>query len=84
MQLCRNFQIFEKHSDNVLINVPTNNVSMIMENGFIEIMIHQISVSPGDLRLTKVYKAGKTYAPGTVVQLGDWDAGTSSLLHSII
>ncbi|GEM_PF-2067736 len=76
MQLVE-FSNFEKHSDNVLINVPTNNGKYDYGEWIYRDNDLSNSVSPGDLRLTKVYKTGKTYAPGTIVQLGDWDAGTA-------
>jgi len=76
MQLVE-FSNFEKHADNVLINVPANNGKFDYGEWIYRDNDLSNSVSPGDLRLTKVYKAGKTYAPGTTVQLGDWDAGTA-------
>ncbi len=76
MQLVE-FSNFEKHADNVLINVPANNGKFDYGEWIYRDNDLSNSVSPGDLRLTKVYKAGKTYAPGTIVQLGDWDAGTA-------
>jgi len=71
------FLNFEKHADNVLINVPANNGKYDPGEWIYRDNDLSNSVSPGDLRLTKVYKAGKTYAPGTIVQLGDWDNGTA-------
>ncbi|MBC7194142.1 MAG: hypothetical protein H5U37_00550 [Caldisericia bacterium] len=76
MQLVE-FSNFEKHADNVLINVPANNGKYDYGEWIYRDNDLSNSVSPGDLRLTKVYKAGKTYAPGTTVQLGDWDNGTA-------
>jgi hypothetical protein len=76
MQLVE-FSNFEKHADNVLINVPANNGKYDYGEWIYRDNDLSNSVSPGDLRLTKVYKAGRTYAPGTIVQLGDWDNGTA-------
>ncbi|MGC9089552.1 MAG: stalk domain-containing protein, partial [Caldisericia bacterium] len=73
----KEFSNFEKHADNVLINIPANNGKYDPGEWIYRDNDLSNSVSSGDLRLTKVYKAGKTYAPGTIVQLGDWDAGTT-------
>ena len=76
MQLVE-FSNFEKHADNVLINVPANNGKYDPGEWIYRDNDLSNSVSPGDLRLSKVYKTGKIYAPGTTVQLGDWDNGTA-------
>lgn len=76
MQLVE-FSNFEKHADNVLINVPANNGKYDPGEWIYRDNDLSNSVSPGDLRLSKVYKTGKTYAPGSTVALGDWDNGTA-------
>lgn len=76
MQLVE-FSNLEKHADNVLINVSANNNKYDPGEWIYRDNDLSNSVSPGDLRLTKVYVSGKTYAPGTIVALGDWDNGTN-------